>query len=441
VSTEMQGGCTCENCSLLRVNTGNIEFAALFAPKPQGMTTADDWTRHMSTKGFPELKQLYSLLGKPDNVMLQRGEHFPHNYNAVSRSAFYTWLNRHFKMGFPEPVIERDYDPLSREQLSVWDATHPAPKANDADFERKLLAWWTKDAETQLQGAAGSPDGWRQAAGGAVEVLAGRNFAQAGDVDWDLKQKADQGTYVEMTGLLKNKTYGEELPVTWLYPKQWNGRTVVWLNDEGKSSLYGTGGKLKPAVQKLVSSGATVVGADLLYQGEFLADGKPLTQTRTVNTDREFAGYTFGYNPAVFAQRSHDLLTIVKFLRTAEIPEHPKPKSVEVVALGSTGPIAALARAVSGDAISKAAISTGEFRFGKLRNFLSPEFLPGGAKYLDLPGIIALSAPQPLWLAGEGTDPAVVGPLYRAAKADKQLTTFTGDEAQQETGAADWLLK
>src|ERR1051325_10436318 len=57
VSTAMQGGCTCENASLLRIHTGNIEFAALFAPKPQGMTCANDWTKEMSTKGFPELKQ------------------------------------------------------------------------------------------------------------------------------------------------------------------------------------------------------------------------------------------------------------------------------------------------------------------------------------------------------------------------------------------------
>ena len=76
VSTGMQGGCTCENASLLRVNTGNIEFAALFAPKPQGMTTANDWTKEMFTKGFPELKELYTTLGAPKNVMLHRGEHF-----------------------------------------------------------------------------------------------------------------------------------------------------------------------------------------------------------------------------------------------------------------------------------------------------------------------------------------------------------------------------
>ncbi len=32
VSTSMQGGCTCENCSLLRIGTGNVELAGLFAP-------------------------------------------------------------------------------------------------------------------------------------------------------------------------------------------------------------------------------------------------------------------------------------------------------------------------------------------------------------------------------------------------------------------------
>src|ERR1051325_815746 len=45
VSTAMQGGCTCENCSLLRVGTGNIELAALMAPRPLGMSGADDWTK------------------------------------------------------------------------------------------------------------------------------------------------------------------------------------------------------------------------------------------------------------------------------------------------------------------------------------------------------------------------------------------------------------
>src|SRR4029078_13359016 len=61
VSTGMQGGCVCENCSGLRGNTGNVEIAALFAPKPLAMSGAGgtDWTRELMTKGYPELKELY----------------------------------------------------------------------------------------------------------------------------------------------------------------------------------------------------------------------------------------------------------------------------------------------------------------------------------------------------------------------------------------------
>jgi poly(3-hydroxybutyrate) depolymerase len=45
VSTGMQGGCTCENACLLRIGTGNVEMASLIAPRPMGLTAADDWTK------------------------------------------------------------------------------------------------------------------------------------------------------------------------------------------------------------------------------------------------------------------------------------------------------------------------------------------------------------------------------------------------------------
>jgi hypothetical protein len=77
VSTAMQGGCSCENASLLRLNTGNVEFAALCAPRPQGMNTANDWTKEMASKGFPELQALYGLYGKKENVFLERASIFP----------------------------------------------------------------------------------------------------------------------------------------------------------------------------------------------------------------------------------------------------------------------------------------------------------------------------------------------------------------------------
>ncbi|MFO1481914.1 MAG: acetylxylan esterase [Verrucomicrobiaceae bacterium] len=389
VSTSMQGGCTCENASLLRINTGNVEFAGLFAPKPQGMNTANDWTKEMSSKGFPDLQKLYTTYGKKDNVLLVRGEHFPHNYNAVTRSAFYTFINKHFKLGFPSPVIEQDYEPLTKEQLTVWDDKHPAPKAGDPEFERKLLKWFTEDAGKQL--AAADSQVLRQ----GLEVVIGRTYDKAGDVEWTLADKQDKGDHLEMTGTLSNKTYGEELNVTWLYPKQWNNRVVIWLDDSGRSGIA------SDDVKKLVAGGSAVVGVDLLFQG-----GEPVKQTRVVANPREFAGYTHGYNHALFAQRVHDVLSIVTFLRNTKVGNHPNPKTVCLAAFGAqTGPIAVAARAIAGEAVDRAAADTHGFRFGKVLDYRDPMFLPGGAKYRDLPGFIALNGEHALWLQGESQKP------------------------------------
>ena len=151
VSTAMQGGCTCENCCLLRVGTGNVEFAALTAPRALGMTGADDWTREIMTKGFPQLRQLYTMLGAGDKVMARALVQFPHNYNYVSREVMYHWFNQHLQMGLPEPVVEEDYRPLSIAEMSVWDADHPRP-AGGEDYERQLLATMTDGCRTANDG-------------------------------------------------------------------------------------------------------------------------------------------------------------------------------------------------------------------------------------------------------------------------------------------------
>ena len=428
VSTAMQGGCSCENASLLRLNTGNVEFAALCAPRPQGMNTANDWTKEMASKGFPELQALYGLYGKKDNVFLERGEHFPHNYNAVTRSAFYTFLNKHFRLGQSSPVIERDYQPLSREELTVWDKQHPAPKAADPDFERSLLKWFNTDAETQLKNCVATSDGRERVIRAAVETLIGRTFAEVGDVAWEPSTKLDRGEYLEMSGLVTNRTFKEEIAVTFLYPKKQGGRAVIWLDDTGKAALFGAGGSLNQEVRRLVEQGITVIGADLLLQTSGVSE-----PTRTVNSKRQVPSYTFGYNHSLFAQRTHDVLTLVKFVQAAKVGSHANPTTVSVVGWNTAGPITLAARCIAGSSIARAAADTKGFRFGKLLDYRDASFLPGGAKYLDIPGMVALNASLPLWLAGEVPN-TLVGPLPTVMEG-------RSEGAIKQASAVSWLLK
>ena len=448
VSTAMQGGCTCENSSLLRVEVGNVEIAALFAPRALGLTAADDWTKEMETKGFPELQKHYSVLGVPDRVMLKAALQFGHNYNRVGRLAMYGWMNRHLEMGVPEPIEEKDYRRLTREEMTVWDDAHPVPEGG-ADFERRLLRSWDEDARRQLDAvrpvSTYTLGKYRELVGGGVDAILGRSLPDPKQLRYDQKIEEARDGYRVLAGLLRNEKLREELPILSLYPEPWQGHVVIWIDPRGKAGLLGDDGKPVAAVAKLLKAGVAVVGVDLLYQGEFLVDGKEITRTRRVANRREAAAYTFGYNHTLFARRVHDVLTVISFVKNHKSfvkNEENTPKRVSLVGLKGAGPWVAAARAQAGTAVNRAAIHTGGFRFSSVRDLHDVNFLPGGARYHDLPGMLSLSVPQELWIAGEGEEaPVIVRAAYDAAGASTALSTFDGEEGELAEAAVAWILR
>ncbi|HRZ91623.1 MAG TPA: acetylxylan esterase [Candidatus Paceibacterota bacterium] len=456
VSTAMQGGCTCENCSLLRIDTGNVEFAALFAPKPLGMTAANDWTREMPAKGFIELQQLYKMLGAPDRVKLTPLLHFGHNYNYVSRAAMYSWFNRHLGLNRPEPIVEEDYPRLNREELTVWDAAHPAPKGGP-EFERQLLRWLADDAARQLDPARRDPAAAGQWIAPAADVVFGRTLESAGRIEWQPVQSSEWTLessgggslqILEETGLLHNRTHEEALPGIRLEPESGASRTVLWLSQKGKAGLYADAESPSAAarwpapIRRLLASGCAVVGVDLLYQGEFLTNGVPLERAPKVKNPRAAAAYTHGYNPSLFARRTHDVLSVLQAVR--QLQERP----VMIVALDESSRWAAAAFAQAGPQIARAALDTRGFRFQKIQSIDDVDLLPGGAKYGDLPGWLALGiqrapadAARPrLWLAGEPAAAPEWRPLRQSAGGGP-VQFFDGPDAQIEAVAVDWILE
>ncbi|MEO2045467.1 MAG: hypothetical protein ABGX16_02710, partial [Pirellulales bacterium] len=226
VSTSMQGGCTCENCCLLRIGTGNVELAALFAPKPQGMTAANDWTRDMMTQGYPQLQHIYQLFGAKEQILCKKLTHFHHNYNFVTRATMYGWFNKHLKLGLQNPIVEEDWQLLTSAEQSVWNDEHPAPQV-DADYEPELLEAMARQSDAQI--AAISPDvkssmePYQALVGRALATLIGRTLDDVGPIEVENFRQdnfdATQGKDFRFRhDLVRAKDHGEEIPVISLLP-------------------------------------------------------------------------------------------------------------------------------------------------------------------------------------------------------------------------------
>ncbi|MCH7729638.1 MAG: acetylxylan esterase, partial [Planctomycetes bacterium] len=425
VSTAMQGGCTCENCCLLRVGTGNVELTALFAPKPQAMTSANDWTKEMMTKGYPELKKLYKLLGAEDDVMCTAQLHFPHNYNYVTRRLMCNWFNKYLKLGLKEPVVEERWKPLTAEEWTVWNDEHPRPKGGE-DYERALTKYMAKQSDRQIAALMPKDEDtlaeFKKVVGGAFDTMIGRSWDEVGRIDRKKVDKQDHGSYLYFEDLVRTEKHGEELPMISFFPKtvDWNEQVVIWIDGYGKAGLLDDNGRAIPQIQRLLDAGTAVLSADLFLQGEFIESGKPAEENRVVSNPREYAGYTFGYNQTLFASRAHDILTLIKFVHG---DEH-QPKQIHLVGVNGAGPWVAAARAQAGAVINRAAIDTFGFRFADLTTYKDINFLPGAVKYGDLPALLALSAPNNLFIAGEFPN------CYVILGMDSEIVAAALEEAQ-----------
>ncbi len=431
VSTAMQGGCVCENCCYLRQGTGNVELIGLFAPKPLGMSGANDWTVEIERKGLPELKALYKLYGAEDKVMARCFPEFPHNYNQVSREVMYNWFNKHLKLGLPEPVVEKPFEPVPPRELSVYDDQHPRPK--DERDARKLREYMTAETEKQIEALLPKDtkgyEEFRRIFGTALRVMIHDELPKPADVE--ATPIGDQEVRNGQTWrrfLLSRKGASEQVPAVGVMGPEFDGTVVVWVHPDGKASLLQEG-KLVPAAQKLLDRKAAILAVDVFGTGELKLD-KPMP------IDNRYGGYTFGYNRPLVAQRVHDILTAVAFARG-----HEKTKAVHLVGFEKSGPWVLLARGLCGSVVARTAADWDSFRFYKVRHEDDEMMLPGAMKYGGLSALAALAAPGELFVyhyqsTGSGH---WLRPVYAASGYPSALVRQSPKAPAEQV--AEWLTR
>ena len=428
VGEEMQGGCICENAPLLRVGTNNTELAATFAPKPLGMSAANDWTRAMETDAYPKIQTIYGLFGAKKNVL---GRHFSfeHNYNQVSREMMYNWFNDHLKLGWPRPVKEKPFEPAPRKELSVYDEQHPRP--SDSADAATLRKYMTESSDGQLDELwKKDPDEYRRTVRTALGVMIHDRLPEPGDVVVSRSSgpRVLDGVVIE-TGALSRRGNDEAVPYASLVPQDWNGQVVLWVSPAGKSSLFEDAGNPSANARRLLDHKIAVASADLFLTGEYAANGGPHRPEMGKYENQNYAGFYYGYNRGELANQVHDLLTLIGFVR-----HWTGTQSVDLLAAGKSGTAALLSRSLAGDAIRRSAIDLAGFDFDQIRDPQDHMMLPGAIKYGGVCGFI------PLCDSGQ----TLITGMKKSATPGRAARTRTVTLRDESLGTAemlDWLVQ
>jgi len=425
VSTAMQGGCVCENCSLLRVNTGNIELAAAFAPKPQALSAAKDWTHEIMTKGFPELKQLYKLVGAEDKVAAKAWLEYGHNYNQHAREFMYSWFNEHLA-GKPGEVKEKAFPPTLPKDLSVFDSSHPRPV--DEGDAAKVRAAMTKISDEQIAVLVPTDEkslaNFRKVLGPALRAMVNDEVPERIEVRrGPTENKLPEGATMHKAvhGRIDEQ---DAVPSVIVYIAKIPDKTVLWLHPRGKASLFADG-KLAAPVKTLLDAGFAVVAPDLLGVGE-------QTPEKGFEVNSIYSGFTYGYNRSLLANRVHDVLTMVGFAKML------KSKTIHIVGWDEFGPVAVLAKALAGSAITKTAADLNKFQFETITKADDPMLLPGALKYGGLGAFLALAAPDPVLVHNHSGTGEWSKAAYAAAKAEKAIKRVP--EKMKPEDVVAWLV-
>jgi hypothetical protein len=327
VSAIMQGGDLCENAPGLRLNTSNVEIAAMFAPKPMLLVSATgDWTHNVPTEEFPAIKRIYDLYGKGDEVEVVQIDE-KHNFNQQSREAVYRFFSKHNPgLSDSRELSEHDISiPMVQKMEVLSNGTLPAG-ALDLNGVFRI---WQEQAQTQNDG------------------IQDRTFLRE-RLRQTLAVETPQDVSSEIKGrsiVLSRTSKHDRVAGIWIDGK---GETAIVIDAGGSASALESDvvKQLKKRFRPILLIDAFQTGAAKAPRAGDAAVA-PLPKVGDNADEEESADAAAGYgkfltfNVSVDAARVQDIVTAVAYASR-------KGENVEVFASGDAAVWATFAAAVSG---------------------------------------------------------------------------------------------
>lgn len=426
ISAHFQGGCLCENAPNLRVDTFNVEIAALFAPKPLLLVSCTgDWTKDTPQVEFPAIQSIYRLYGAEDRVhWVQMAA--DHNYNKDSREAAYAWFGRWFqRITEAAQLKEQPFEMEPPEDLLVFARRERPPHLLDAEGLTKFLM---DHSEAQLnalkpQDAAGLAR-FREMMEPALRQTLAAEWPAGETLVEEAKGTVTGPDFTATRLIIGRVGKGDAIPAVLYRPvhSEVRGSTLI-VAAEGKAALVDRSKAAPgPLVAGLLAQGQAVLAIDAFRTGE-----------RAQAKRDESVQFFTTFNRTDVALRVQDILTGLAYLRR-QFGGGP----LNLVGLGEAGLWALLARGLASE-VARTAADVAQFDNTRDDSFLQHLYVPGLRRAGDLRTAGALTAPAPLLLfnTGQAFHADWIADVYRAVGAAAQLRVEAEGMPEEELMA--WL--
>jgi hypothetical protein len=419
----------------------HADFLEIRAPKPTLImaTTNDFFSIQGSRETYSEVKRIYALAGKPDNIELMEDDH-GHGYTKKNREAMYAFFQMHLHL--PGSSAEEEVDFITANELQKTSSGQLSTTLGG----ETVFSLNRKEAEKQMNELLSSKNDLTRY---LPEVI---NSAKK------LSGYKEPSVIYEpvFTGRIQREGYVVEkyfvkgegdyvIPYLLMIPVKPNNKAVIYLHPSGKSVEAAIGGE----IEWFVRNGFTVLAPDMIGTGEM---GPGIFEG-----DTYFNGisYNIWYTSTLIGRsivgiRAGDVVRLASLMKKSSgISE------VYGIARKDLSPILLHAAAFDPDITRIALIEPySSYQSVVMNRFYNPAFLhsfvPGALKAYDLPDLAASLAPRRLIMVnvtdGFGkidnesinNDLAIIKNAYHFKNADGQFNIIS---LKQNEKPYDFLME
>ena len=394
VSSYMQGGCNCENAPTLRIDTHNMEFAAVMAPRPMMLVSVTgDWTSHTPEVELPAIKGVYGLYGSEDKLA---HAHFDsgHGYNLDMRNAVYPRFARWLSLAVPEDFSEPTYSVQDADDLLVFRESVPDHAIRDHEtLVERIVDSAKRQLDRYKPATAAQLAENRRIFGEGLRLSVGASAFKAGDVSYERDGDFELNGIKAERGVIGAKQRDVRIPAWVFRPDHQSGTSAsaLVMHGKGRAALAEEGVLLRG----LLADGQTVYMIELFGIGD-ARPGEDVARRR--GTTRYFTTF----NRADDAERVYDIVVAISYCQWHGI-DGKASELVNIAGLGKAGPWLAIAGAVIEPQSEKApklrlVIDANRFDTHTEEEYLESLFIPGVLRAGGLPNALTMAAPLAMLL-------------------------------------------